>query len=33
MGDFKKKCGVSILEKAEFLSDVDRLFDMFCNDN
>lgn len=29
----KKKRGVSFLEKeAEFLSDVDRLFDVFCNE-
>ena len=29
-----KKNGVSFLEKeAEFFSDVDRLFEVFCNDN
>ena len=30
----KKKRGASFLEKeAEFLSDIDKLFDVFCNDN
>ena len=29
----KKKRGASLLKEAEFLSDIDKLFDVFCNDN